>query len=144
MTAMTIGAVAKAAGVGVETIRFYERSGLLAPPPRTAAGYRQYAPEVVHRIVFLRRIQRFGFTLSEAAEFLALQEEGAACDDGQRLARSKIAALDEQIAHLTETRNALVALVARCRDDCETGLLGADGPGCGPREIDRSERTVSR
>ncbi len=128
MTAMTIGAVARAAGVGVETIRFYERSGLLAPPPRTAAGYRQYGPEAVQRIIFLRRIQRFGFTLAEASEFLPLQEGGAACADGQRLARSKIAALEEQIAQLTATRDALVALVARCPGDCEAVMPGDDGP----------------
>ena len=71
---MAVGAVAKAGGVGVETIRVYERSGLLAPPPRTAAGYRQYAPDAVQRVIFLKRIQRFGFTLAEASEFLTLQE----------------------------------------------------------------------
>ena len=130
---MTIGAVARAAGVGVETIRFYERSGLLTPPPRTAAGYRQYAPEAVQRVLFLRRIQRFGFTLAEASEFLALQE-GAACADGQRLARSKIVALEEQIAHLTATKDALVALVARCPDHCETALLDG-GSGCEPGKL---------
>jgi MerR family copper efflux transcriptional regulator len=134
MAAMTIGAVARAAGVGVETIRFYERSGLLAPPPRTAAGYRQYAPDTVQRVIFLRRIQRFGFTLAEASEFLALQEEGAACADGQRLARSKIAALDEQIAHLTATKDALIALVAQCSSECTTDLLGGTDPSCGSRD----------
>jgi MerR family copper efflux transcriptional regulator len=143
MTAMTIGAVARAAGVGVETIRFYERSGLLAPPPRTAAGYRQYGPDAVQRVIFLRRIQRFGFTLAEASEFLTLQEEGAACADGQRLARSKIAALEEQIAQLTATRDALVALVARCPGDCEAVMLGDDEPACGPRQMNLSERNVS-
>ena len=143
MQTMMSGAVAKAASVGVETIRFYERSGLLAPPPRTAAGYRQYAPDAVQRVIFLKRIQRFGFTLAEASEFLTLQEGDAACADGQRLAHSKIVALDEQIAHLTETRDALVALVARCPGDCETGLLGTDGLSFRPREMDCSERNAS-
>jgi DNA-binding transcriptional MerR regulator len=70
---LTIGQLADEAGVGVETIRFYERAGLLAEPGRLASGYRQYPPAAVERVKFLRRAQRLGFTLKEAKELLDLR-----------------------------------------------------------------------
>lgn len=121
MTAMTIGAVARAAGVGTETVRFYERSGLLAPPPRTAAGYRRYGPEAVRRIAALKRAQRLGFTLAEASELLALDESPTPCAEAERRARTKVAQIDAKIAALVAMRSTLVGLVSRCE---------AAGEGC--------------
>ena len=77
---LTIGALAQAAGIGVETIRFYERKGLLPEPPRTPAGYRQYPDDTVDRVKFIRRAQGLGFTLREVLELLDLRvNEVASC-----------------------------------------------------------------
>ena len=77
---LTIGALASAAEVGIETIRFYERKGLLPEPPRTQAGYRQYTPDTVHRLRFIRRAQGLGFSLAEISELLDLRiAELSAC-----------------------------------------------------------------
>ena len=73
MRALTIGQVARQAGVGVETVRFYERQGLLDAPPRRASGYRQYAPEMVARLQFIRRAKELGFALKEIRELLSLR-----------------------------------------------------------------------
>lgn len=70
---MTIGQVAKAAGVGVETVRFYERVGLIPDPPRRPSGYREYPPDAVHRIEFIKRAKALGFTLAEIGELLSLR-----------------------------------------------------------------------
>ncbi len=120
MAAMTIGKVARAAGVGVETVRFYERTGLMTPPPRTRAGYRQYPPEAVDRLAFIRHAQRLGFTLTEVAELIALHETPAPCEDVKARAVAKVAAIEEKIATLQAVKDELVALVARCETACTT------------------------
>ena len=71
---MTIGALAEASGVSVDTIRFYERRGLLPPPPRTAGGFRDYGPEAAGRLATIARAKALGFTLAEAATLLRLRE----------------------------------------------------------------------
>lgn len=132
---MTIGAVARAAGVGVETIRYYERSGLLAPPPRSPAGYRRYPPETVNRIAAYKRLQRLGFTLSEAAELLALHEEPVPCEAVKQRAAAKVAAIEEKVAVLVAVKAELLALVALCDTVCTTSctvLLSPDT--CGTNE----------
>ena len=73
MDTLTIGKVAREAGVGVETIRFYEREGLLESPDRRPSGYRQYEPEAIARLRFIKQAQRLGFTLREIKELLALK-----------------------------------------------------------------------
>src|SRR6266568_3121827 len=73
MSTLTIGQVAKEAGVGVETLRYYEREGLVKEPPRRVSGYRQYPEDVVKRIHFIKRAQELGFSLKEIAELLALR-----------------------------------------------------------------------
>ena len=73
MVGLKIGQVAKGAGVGVETIRFYERRGLIDDPPRTGSGYREYSEEAVSRIRFIRRASELGFSLNEIQELLELQ-----------------------------------------------------------------------
>ena len=128
-TMMTIGAVARAAGVGVETVRYYERAGLLAPPPRSAAGYRRYGPDAVRRIAGLKRAQRLGFTLAEAADLLALDEAPAPCAEVEHRARAKVAQIEEKIAALAAVRDTLLGLVASCEAACGDGcavLAGLD------------------
>lgn len=119
---MTIGELARAAGVGVETIRFYERKGLLAEPPRTASGYRQYPLEAVERLRFIRRAQGLGFTLEEISELLALRvDEVAACGRVEAQARAKLESVGEKITELTRIEGALERLVAACQARKPTG-----------------------
>lgn len=109
---LAIGAFAKAAGVGVETVRYYQRLGLL-PVPASGAGIRRYGPDDLKRLRFIRSAQRAGFTLEEARELLTLD----ARDDrarAQELARDRIAALDARIAQLNGARQALARLAADC------------------------------
>src|SRR5215471_21335458 len=82
MEILSIGQVAKRAGVGVETVRFYEREGLLEEPPRGASGYRQYSEQVVKRLHFIKRAQQLGFSLKEISELLRLGVDGqTSCDE---------------------------------------------------------------
>lgn len=114
---LTIGKAAQLAGVGVETIRFYEREGLIPQPARRNGSYRRYPPELVTRIRFIRRAKDLGFSLEEVRELLRLAEEpGTACDDARRRAEGKIAAIDDKLAALTKMREALVSLTAACRE----------------------------
>jgi MerR family mercuric resistance operon transcriptional regulator len=112
MQDLTIGALAHAAGVGVETVRYYQRKGLVAEPPR-AGGIRRYDSRDVDRIRFIKRAQAAGFTLAEIGELIALD----ATDDRPRaraLAKARIAALDARIAELKEARAALARLAREC------------------------------
>jgi DNA-binding transcriptional MerR regulator len=124
MENMTIGTVARQAGVGVETIRFYERRGFVrqpAKPPGT--GQRRYAPETVQRIRFIRQAQHLGFVLREIQELLSLQANPAAdCSDVRGRALVKIEEVNRRIAQLAEIRSALVRLLATCPG---SGALGA-------------------
>ena len=109
----TIGALAKAAGVGVETVRYYQRRGLLPEPARPQGEVRRYGQEDIRRLKFIRSAQAAGFTLNEIAELLEL----SASDDRARarqLAQARVAALDEKIEELREARNALFGLAAAC------------------------------
>lgn len=113
--AFTIGRVARAAGVGVETVRFYERRGLLRRPPRPAGGFREYDPGTVERIRFIRRAQQLGFSLREIAELLSLRTDPAAdCADVRARARRKREDVDRRIADLLAIRVALDELIAAC------------------------------
>jgi MerR family mercuric resistance operon transcriptional regulator len=112
MKDMTIARLGSAAGVGVETVRYYQRRGLLAVPA-SAGGVRRYGPEDLRRLRFIRRAQAAGFTLEEIAELLALDRT----DDRARvreLAGSRLAALDAKIAELESSRAALDRLRSRC------------------------------
>ena len=109
---LTIGAFAKAAEVGVETVRYYQRLGLIPVPPG-GGGVRRYDADDLKRLRFIRSAQRAGFTLEEARELLTLD----ARDDrvrAQELARERIAALDAKIGQLSEARQALTRLAAEC------------------------------
>ena len=114
--ALTIGQVAKAAQVNVETIRYYEREGLIPPPPRTSAGYRQYTEDAVRRVRFMKRAQRLGFTLDEVGTLLRLRvRHGSACSEVVAEANKAMDRIDAKIAELTRMRRALGSLAEGCR-----------------------------
>ena len=135
MTSLTSGRVARAAGIGIETIRFYERIGLLAPPPRTDSGYRQYPQETVERLRFIKNAQRLGFTLGEIAELLALHQAVVTCDDVKQRAVAKIDAIDGKVSALQVVKQQLVDLIQRCEVECTTSCTVMLSPGsCGSEE----------
>jgi MerR family mercuric resistance operon transcriptional regulator len=112
MPDMTIARLASAGGVGVETIRYYQRRGLLAEPPR-AGSVRRYGPSDVRRLLFIRRAQAAGFTLDEIGELLAL-DSGQDRARVRALAAERLAALDSRIAELEAARSALTRLSKAC------------------------------
>ncbi len=112
---MTIGQLAKAAEVGIETIRFYERKGLLDEPPRRPSGYRQYPPAALERLAFVRRAKELGFTLDEIAEFVALSRQSdGSCGTVRDRAKARLADVEARIRTLDEMRARLTQLVASC------------------------------
>lgn len=118
METLTIGKVARLAGVGVETIRFYERKGLIDEPPRRASGYRVYPEETVPRIRFIKRAKELGFTLREIRELLELRVDAsstATCDEVRKLAKEKITDVRGKIRMLQRMEDALTRLVGSCQ-----------------------------
>ena len=116
--AMRIGEVAEHAGVNVQTLRYYERRGLLAEPERTAAGYRLYPGEVIQVVRFIKRAQELGFSLDEIDRLLELRNDRvSSCDDVRGLALEKIAAVDEKVRRLSALKDALDHLVQHCDED---------------------------
>jgi MerR family mercuric resistance operon transcriptional regulator len=113
--ALTSGQLAKKCGVGVETLRFYEREGLLAKPARSGSGYRQYPAEAVDRVRFIRRAQLLGFQLKDIKELLALRGDPDA-DSGEvrEKAVAKLADIDQKITDLEAMKAELTRLVAAC------------------------------
>jgi MerR family mercuric resistance operon transcriptional regulator len=112
---MTIGQMARSAGASVETIRFYEREGLLEHPARSASGYRNYPPEAVARLRMIRQAKELGFSLNEIKELLALRvAPGKSCSDVRARAERKIADIDQRIAALKRMKAALARLAAAC------------------------------
>jgi len=112
---MTRGQLADATGVHTETIRFYEKKGLIPEPGRTARGYRQYSDEYVDRIRFIKRAQDLGFTLAEIIELLSLRlESDSDRVDVKRQVDEKIVDIELRIADLLRMKAALSELVSRC------------------------------
>ena len=123
MKSMKIGEVAKLAGTGIETIRFYEREGLLPQPQRRPSGYRQYDEATVERLDYIRRAKDLGFTLAEVRDLLALSFAATACEHVRRRAEAKIADIEGKIRSLRQMRRSLGRIVDRCRatnsaEDC--------------------------
>ena len=115
MKPLTIGKVARLAGVGVETIRFYEREGLIDEPPRRESGYRQYPEETVSRVRFIRRAKELGFSLKEIKELLSLRASPKSrCADVRRRAEAKIEDIEQKVCDLQRMKEALVKLTAAC------------------------------
>ena len=124
MASLTIGQVAKRADVGVETVRFYERKGLLSEPNRKPSGYRQYDEEVIDRLRFIKRAKELGFTLNEVKELLSLRLDPATtCAEVKTRAAEKIKDIEARIHSLQRMKKALVKVTNDCSgqgpvDDC--------------------------
>jgi MerR family transcriptional regulator, copper efflux regulator len=121
MKSLTIGQVAHEAGVGIETVRFYERKGLIEEPTRRASGYRQYGEEVVDRLRFIREAKDLGFTLNEIKELLSLKlDPSSSCAEVKGRAEAKIADIEEKIRTLQRMKRALAKLTKACSGDGPT------------------------
>ncbi|SDY05140.1 DNA-binding transcriptional regulator, MerR family [Modestobacter sp. DSM 44400] len=127
---MRIGKVATAAGISTKALRFYETAGLLPPPARTSAGYRDYSNETLPRLDFIRRSRGAGLTLAEIREVLEIRDSGdAPCEHVQHLLGRRLADLDRQIADLLELRATVAGLHA--------GTAAADPETCDPATVCR-------
>lgn len=115
MASLRTGELAQLAAVNVETLRFYERRGLLPEPPRRASGYREYPPEAVERIGFIKRAQELGFSLNEIKELLSLKvDPDTTCAYVRDRTQDKIADVKQKIRDLRQVEKALVRLAAAC------------------------------
>jgi MerR family mercuric resistance operon transcriptional regulator len=115
MTAqMTIGRLAEAAGVNVETIRYYERRGLLEKPAKPLGGQRRYGAAAAQRVRFIRRAQQLGFTLAEVEGLLRL-DDGQNCRATRMLAEHKLSVIEDRIADLARMRCLLKGLITECK-----------------------------
>ncbi len=110
---LSIGRLAKTAGVNVETIRYYQRRGLLAEPFKPLGGHRRYASSAASRVRFIKRAQLLGFTLEEVGGLLLL-EDGQSCRETRLLAEHKLASIVERISDLNRMRRMLKGLIAEC------------------------------
>lgn len=115
MAGLSTSDVAKQGGVNLESIRFYEKQGLLPKPPRTRSGYRVFTDESVRRVRFIKRAQELGFTLREIKELLALRFEPAtSCGDVRKRAETKLSDIDQKISDLKRMRKTLSRLATAC------------------------------
>jgi MerR family mercuric resistance operon transcriptional regulator len=113
---LTIGQVALKTGFGIETVRFYERNGLIDEPPRKASGYRQYPESVVLRLRFIKRSKELGFSLREIKELLSLRvEPTTTCADIRDRAQEKISDIESKIHSLERIKEVLTGLTTSCR-----------------------------
>jgi len=120
--AWTIGQVAKRSGVGVETVRFYEREGLIRRPPRPDNGYRRYPEEAISRIRFVQRSKALGFSLREIRDLLSLRADAAtSCEEVLKRAETKIRDIENKIRSLRKMKGALADLAEACRGKGPTG-----------------------
>lgn len=117
---LTIGKLAERAGVNVETIRYYQRRGLLVEPEKPMGGYRRYPADMAKRVRFIKRAQALGFTLEEVTGLLRL-DAARACTETRGLAAHKLMLIEQKLDDLKAMRKALAALVAKC----DTGVSGA-------------------
>ena len=113
MTELTIGRLADEAGVSVETIRYYQRRGLMQEPDKPTHGHRRYACDAVKRVRFIKRAQVLGFTLEEVGTLLEL-DEAHACAETRELASHKLEVIEIKLADLMAMRKALAALLRQC------------------------------
>lgn len=117
MKGLRTGQVAKAAGVNSETLRYYERRGILARPARQKSGYRQYPQDTVRIVRFIKRAQQLGFTLNEIEELLALRaDDSSNCDEVRVAALTKLDEIEVKLTQLSAMKDALTTLVASCLD----------------------------
>lgn len=118
MDSLTTGQLAEAANVNVETVRYYEKRGLLPRPPRSNSGYRRYDQSSVKRLLFIKHAQELGFSLREIAELLSIQYgTGKKCGAVKKRTEAKIDEVERKIKNLQAIRGALRKLVGACRID---------------------------
>ena len=113
MNSIGIGTLAKRAGVSIDTVRYYEKSGLLAPESRLASGYRRYSDEQVSRLRFIRKAQELGFTLKDIRELLGISKQKDVAKV-KCAAEKKLADVEARLVALTRMRDGLASLVATC------------------------------
>ena len=112
---MTIGEVAKLSEVNIQTIRFYERKGIVLPDARSDSGYRQYTDDAVRRVRFIKHAQEIGFSLREISDLLALRvDDDTACAEVRSRAEEKLSDVEQKIRKLKQVKQALKGLVAQC------------------------------
>jgi MerR family mercuric resistance operon transcriptional regulator len=112
---LKIGQVAERGRVNLQTVRYYEREGLLPEPPRLASGYRIFSDDAVRRVRFIKRAQELGFSLAEIRELLSMEfDHTKDCSDVQRLAKAKLADIDEKIRTLEAMKRTLSELADAC------------------------------
>ncbi len=122
MAALRTAEVAKQAGVNVETLRFYERKGILPEPPRRASGYREYPPETVERVRFIKRAQELGFSLKEVQDLLDLRQTARAkAGRVRKVAEAKLEEIDRKIRDLKAMKKSLTELLTTCDGQQTTG-----------------------
>ena len=115
MSELTIGQIARRAGIGIETIRFYERKGLIEEPPRKESGYRQYNEDAVTRLAFIQQAKTLGFSLNEIHELLSLRKSpGVTSREIKQLAEAKLADIENKIRMLRRMQRTLKKLVEKC------------------------------
>jgi DNA-binding transcriptional MerR regulator len=121
MTAMKIGEIARRSGIGIETIRFYEREKLLLEPERRLSGYRMYDEATLERLVYIRQAKELGFTLAEIREMLELSFSAqGCCDHIRQRAEAKLLDIETKIRSLREMKRSLSKILTRCQTDNAT------------------------
>src|SRR2546426_8400127 len=129
MDGLTIGGVAERARVHIDTLRYYERRGLVAIPPRSMANYRLYPEDAVRRVRFIKRAQQLGFSLKEIKELLSLRAAPRArCEDVRARTAAKISDVDRKIRSLRAMKRALARLIGECNSErpvSECAILAA-------------------
>ena len=118
---MTIGRLAKEAGVNVETVRYYQRRGLIDEPPKPGGGHRRYPLSILKRLAFIRRAQALGFSLAEV-QYLLRYSDGRSWKETRQIAEKKFASLDLHIGQLRRMRDTLKSLIKRSRNGKGKGL----------------------
>jgi len=144
---MNIGELAERCGVSRDALRFYEREGLLTPPPRSPAGYRQYGEPDIARLQFVQRAQATGLTLDDIRELLKVQhlEEPEACHRVAARLRDRIGVIDRKIAELRAFRREMARWLAQCEEEvgsCPVVLSFARGNEGGRGQRDKKNRPV--
>ena len=126
MATLTVSMLATRAGVPADTVRYYDRAGLLRPVARTPAGYRLYGEDAADRLRFIKGAQRLGLRLREVAELLAVRDRGACpCGRTQALVEHRLGEVDAEVARLVDLRAELARLAARCAADACPDPAGA-------------------
>lgn len=135
---MSVGELAARTGVRADTIRYYERAGLLPPPARTTGDHRRYGAGAVDRLLFIRGAQRLGLRLAEIRELLAVRDTGVcACEPAEELLRRHIVEIDAEVARLTALRGELTRMLDQFGQGCPDPLPGT---WCPPEIRDEARR----